>query len=142
MSLLLIDTGALVAALDRSSTHHLICADALTSAQNTLVTCEAVITEMCFLQARAGYPAASGAVLRDIQRGEYQLPLKLSSEAEAIARLMKKYVDRPMSFADACLVQLATQLNTGRILTLDSDFHIYRWGRNRPFELLIDMENS
>jgi predicted nucleic acid-binding protein len=45
-----------------------------------------------------------------------------------------------MDFADACLVELATRLNTGRILTFDSDFQIYRWGRNRPFELLTANE--
>ena len=38
----------------------------------------------------------------------------------------------------ACLVDLATQLKTGRIVTLGSDFRVYRWGRNRPFDLLLD----
>jgi predicted nucleic acid-binding protein len=45
-----------------------------------------------------------------------------------------------MDLADACLVDLATEMGTGRILTLDSDFKIYRWGRNRPFELLLEIE--
>ena len=43
-----------------------------------------------------------------------------------------------MNFADACLVDMAGQLASGRILTLDADFRFYRWGRNRPFELLLD----
>jgi len=34
---------------------------------------------------------------------------------------------------------MANDYQTGKILTLDSDFHIYRWGRNRPFEFLIDV---
>jgi hypothetical protein len=32
---------------------------------------------------------------------------------------------------------MAGELSAGRILTLDSDFRFYRWGRNRPFELLL-----
>jgi hypothetical protein len=44
-----------------------------------------------------------------------------------------------MSLADACLVDLATQTGSGRILTLDADFGIHRWGRNRPFELLLEI---
>jgi hypothetical protein len=28
-------------------------------------------------------------------------------------------------------------LQTGDILTLDSDFEAYRWGTNRPFHLLL-----
>jgi predicted nucleic acid-binding protein len=43
-----------------------------------------------------------------------------------------------MDFADACLVDMAGEFGCGQILTLDSDFQIYRWGRNRVFELLID----
>jgi predicted nucleic acid-binding protein len=45
-----------------------------------------------------------------------------------------------MDLADACLVDLATHLRTGRILTFDSDFRIYRWGRNRLFEILLQIE--
>jgi predicted nucleic acid-binding protein len=34
---------------------------------------------------------------------------------------------------------LAEELGTGEILTLDSDFQVYRWDRNRPFRLLVDL---
>ena len=42
-----------------------------------------------------------------------------------------------MDFADACLVQMADELDTGRILTLDHDFVIYRWRRSRAFDRLL-----
>jgi predicted nucleic acid-binding protein len=44
-----------------------------------------------------------------------------------------------MDLADACLVHLAEALGMGEILTLDSDFQIYRWNRTRPFHLLVDV---
>jgi predicted nucleic acid-binding protein len=53
---------------------------------------------------------------------------------------LKRFANVPMDLADACLVDLATEARTGRILTLDHDFHIYRWGRNRPFEVLLQIE--
>jgi len=55
---------------------------------------------------------------------------------------MKKYADVPMDFADACLVDMATMYQTGRILTVNSDFRFYRWGKNRTFELLLSPERS
>ena len=52
---------------------------------------------------------------------------------------MKRYARVPMDLADACLVALADALDSGRILTLDSDFRIYRWRRTKPFDLLVDL---
>ncbi len=44
-----------------------------------------------------------------------------------------------MDLADASLVDLADQIDTGQILTLDSDFEIYRWRSRRKFRLLVDL---
>jgi len=53
---------------------------------------------------------------------------------------MKKYSDTPCDFADACLIAMASEFDTGDILTLDSDFRHYRWRRNRRFNLLIPLD--
>ena len=53
---------------------------------------------------------------------------------------MDKYRDTPCDFADACLIAMADQLDTGDILTLDSDFKHYRWRRNRSFKMLIPLD--
>jgi hypothetical protein len=53
--------------------------------------------------------------------------------------ILRKYRDQPADFADACLIHLADQLNTGEILTLDRDFMQYRWRKTRRFDLLIDL---
>lgn len=100
-----------------------------------LITCEAVIAESCYLLRDIGGTAA--AVLENVDRGIFQIPYRLAGNAGGVRKLMRKYADAPMDFADACLVDMASDYRTGRILTLDSDFRIYRWGRNRPFELLL-----
>ena len=62
--------------------------------------------------------------------------MQLSQAAASLQRLFRKHRDREMALADACLIHLAGELQTGDIFTLDHDFEIYRWGGNRPFHLL------
>ncbi|TWT90967.1 Ribonuclease VapC26 [Pseudobythopirellula maris] len=138
MNALLLDTGVIVALLDRREEHHRQCNELVMSTEALMITCEAVITEACFLLRRV--PGAADDVLDNVERGEFQIPAQLTPRVKSVRRLMKKYADTPMDFADACLVDLANEAGTGRILTLDRDFQVYRWGRNRAFELLVDLE--
>jgi predicted nucleic acid-binding protein len=103
-----------------------------------LVTCEAVIAEACYLL--RSIDGAPEAIVENVENGVFQIPLSLSRSAGVIRRIVKKYRRRPADFADACLICLAQELNTDEILTLDSDFRIYRWNRTRPFRLLISLD--
>lgn len=138
MTPVLLDTGVIVALLDRSERHHERCKAALGSLSGPLMTCEAVIAEACYLL--RGQAGASDAILENLERGAFLLPYRLDESAPSVRALMKRYARVPMDLADACLVSLADSLNTGRILTLDSDFQVYRWRRTRAFEVLLDIE--
>jgi predicted nucleic acid-binding protein len=131
----LLDTGCIVAMLDRSEHHHRDCVEAVAEVAGPLITSEAVIAEACWLLRRIR--GAPDAVLRNVEEGVFSIPSPLSSMAGAVRTLVKKYAKLPMDLADACLVALADEFDTGRILTLDSDFRIYRWRRTRRFELLV-----
>ena len=136
MSATLVDTGFIVALLDRSEQNHQRCKEVLRSVSGALVTCEGVIAEAChLLRQQAG---AAEVILENIERGVFLVPFRLEESSPAVRALMKRYARVPMDFADACLVSLADTFSTGRILTLDSDFHVYRWRRARAFELLVD----
>ena len=137
MKPVLLDTGCIVALLDRSEGHHRVCVSAAAGLQAPLVTCEPVIAEACYLLRRL--PAAVDAILENVEKKVFQVPLQLEAQAGAVRALLKKYARVPMDLADACLVHLAEELGTGEILTLDSDFQIYRWNRTRPFHLLVDL---
>ena len=137
MTPVLLDTGCIVALLDRSETHHEACARSVSDANFPLVTCEPVIAEACYLLRTLR--GAADAVLENVGRGVFSIPFRIDQSTPSLRALMKKYAQVPMDLADACLVHLATELGAGRILTLDSDFRSYRWGKNRPFELLIDV---
>ena len=134
MRAVLLDTGVIVALLDRSERNHTVCAEAIEEAATPLVTCEAVIAESCYLL--RGQSGAAEAILENVKTGVFQVPLQLTQAAAPIQRLFRKYRDRQMDLADACLVHLAGEFETGDILTFDSDFEIYRWGPNKPFHLL------
>ena len=131
----LLDAGPIVALLDRTDKDHLRCAKLLADFEAPLVTCEAVITEACYLlrDVRNG----PTWVLENIERGVFLVSHRITERAGFLSRLIKKYADVPMDLADACLVDMASETGCGRILTLDDDFRVYRWGRNRPFELLL-----
>lgn len=121
---LILDTGPLVALLNRRDKHHGWAAEQWSLAAPPLLTCEAVIAEACFLvQPFAG---AQTAVLNLIARDVLDLSFQLAAESTAISRLLNKYRNVPMSLADACLVRMAELHADGVVLTLDSDFSIYR----------------
>jgi predicted nucleic acid-binding protein len=109
----------------------------LSALEAPLITCEAVIAECCHLLWQL--PGAGAAVLENVERSVFLIPYRLTGNAACVVKLMKRYANVPMDFADACLVDMAGDYQTGRILTLDRDFRIYRWGKNRPFELLLDL---
>lgn len=137
MKATLLDTGVIVALLDRDERHHSQCVDVVSDIVGSLITCEAAIAEACHLLRRTY--GAPDAIIENVANGVFQTPLRLVDRAASIQKLIKKYRDVPMDLADACLVDLADQIDTGQILTLDRDFEIYRWRSRRKFDLLIDL---
>lgn len=135
MKPVLLDTGVIVAVLDRSERNHARCAAAVRECPRPLVTCEAVIAESCYLLRRL--PGAPEVVLENVEKAVFQLPWQLAPAVESVRTLLRKYRDLPADFADACLITMAEKLGTGDILTLDRHFATYRWGRSRPFTPLL-----
>ena len=134
MKPVLLDTGVIVALLDRSESSHEACAETVRSLESPLVTCEAVIAESCYLL--RNLPGAPEAVIENVVAGIFQLPFQLSREAAGIKQILRKYRDHRIDLADACLIRLADEFETPDILTLDKDFQIYRWGKSKSFHLL------
>jgi predicted nucleic acid-binding protein len=130
----LLDTGVIVALLDRSEKFHQACAGAVRELQAPLITCEAVIAESCYLL--RNLPGAPEAVIENVAAGIFQVPFQLSREAVGVKQVLRKYRDRRIDLAGACLIRLADEFETADILTLDKDFAVYRWSRNKPFHIL------
>ncbi len=134
----LVDTSFLVTVYDKRERYHLACMAALDRVRQPLVTCEAVITEAVYhLRQISGAPQA---ILASVQEGYLEISFRLAGAASQVLASYVKYADTPCDFADACLIAMANELDTGDILTLDSDFKHYRWRRNRAFNLLIPLD--
>ena len=101
-----------------------------------LLTCEAVLSETSFLLHRVGADPSLAVTL--VERGVLRVVSLLDSSEDAVAvgRLIRRYRDIPMSFADACLVRLVERTDHASLMTLDSDFRIYRQARRRVIPLL------
>jgi predicted nucleic acid-binding protein len=134
----LVDASFFVALYNKGEAAHSLCVETYEALDSRLVTCEACITEALHLLGHAS--AAVSSVFASIERGSLEVTFRIGSEAREIAHIMRKYTDTPCDFADACLIRLADQLDTGDILTLDSDFKHYRWRRARKFNLLIPLD--
>lgn len=120
----LIDTGPLVAALRRRDAHHEWARAHFKAATEPFATCEAVISESLFLleRAREGKEALCGL----LERGIVVIRYSLDDEVTETLRLIRRYNDTPMSFADACLVRMAEKSDDAVIFTTDGDFRTYR----------------
>jgi predicted nucleic acid-binding protein len=131
----LIDTGPLVAALRRRDEHHAWARAHFEAATEPFVSCEAVISESLFLleRTRDGKEALCGL----LERGIIVVRYSFDDEITETLRLIRRYNDTPMSFADACLVRMAEKSDDAVIFTTDSDFRAYRRNGRQMIPLII-----
>jgi predicted nucleic acid-binding protein len=118
------DTGALVALLDRSDLHHAWALECFKTLKPPLITCDAVLAEAWHL---LGSAPPSRKVLAAMHRdGVFRSDFAFEDHAPNLWKLLEKYRDVPMDLADACLVRLSEIHAKARVWTTDSDFNVYR----------------
>ena len=131
----LVDTGPLVAFLNRRDRHHAWAKARFAELAPPLLTCEAVVAESCYLLRAA--PGGGVPVVKMIARGVIEIPFRLSPNAEALGVLLERYASVPISLADASLVLLSEQITESAVFTLDSDFRVYRRHGRARIPLII-----
>lgn len=131
----LIDTGAILALLDRTDRWHGACVDAFQRLRLPLLTSEAVLAELFHLVGDSR--RETEATWKFIRSGAIRLAVIEDSELREIQTLMSRYWDRPMDFADATLVYLARREGLSTVLTADhADFETYRIEGRKRFRIL------
>lgn len=130
----LIDTGAILALLDRNDRWHRACVEAFAEFFLPLVTSAAVLAELFHLvgdnrrEVEAAWTFLSSRAVTVCPIDDADMPV--------LHTLMRKYHDRPMDFADATLVQLAQRESLQTILTVDfDDFETYRINGRKRFRI-------
>jgi uncharacterized protein len=131
----LVDTGALLALLDRDDAWHQRCAEAFATLRLPLATSAAVLAELFHLlgddrrELTAAWGLLRSGAVTVLSIDDLDLP-----ELEA---LMKRYADRPMDFADATLVHLARREDLNTVFTVDhDDFETYRIAGRKRFRIV------
>ena len=134
MAAAIVDTGPLVAFLDRAERHHRWVAERIEELEAPLLVCEPVLAEAMYLLAR--FSGAQDALFRLLDNGALSIAFRIEENVEALRKLHRKYRDRPMSLADACIVRMAEIHERHAVLTLDSDFSVYRKHGRVPLALI------
>jgi uncharacterized protein len=132
----LIDSGPIIALFDKDDSYHEPIKNFIKDLDCNFITTTAVATEVAhmldfnvnvqidFLE----WIIREGIILHEISQ----------KDISRIVQLTKKYSDKPMDFADATLVITAENTGISKILTIDSDFSVYRLPGNRFFQNLLN----
>jgi len=120
----LIDSGPLIALFDRSDRYHTHVIEFLKTYKGELITSWAVLTEVSHmldfnLKVQIDF-------LKWIERGGARVYEISQSDIAHIRVMMEKYIDIPMDLADGTLMYIANVENIKEIISIDSDFDIYR----------------
>lgn len=130
----LVDTGPLAAWFRGNDPFHDAADRFFRGFDGELITTWPVVVEATHLLR----PEAQLLFLAWVRKGGVALADIGAEDLERLERLIAKYRDQPMDFADATLVLLAERTGVGDIITLDrKQFDVYRFGGNRRFNHLM-----
>jgi predicted nucleic acid-binding protein len=134
----LVDTGAVVALVNRADRHHQAAVDWFGSYRGELLTTEAVITEVAYVLAAS--PAHQRAALLWFERARSAGLLAVEPVADhaELAAIIARYANLPCDYADATLIALAGRTGVASIATIDQrDFSVYRIRGRKRFRMLL-----
>lgn len=133
----LIDSGPLIALFDKNDKYHPFVLSFLKEFKGALITSWPVITEVCHLldfnqETQLDF-------LRWIYAGGVEvknLPLR---SFERIIELVHRYSSLPMDLADASLIYLAEDEGIQNVVSLDTDYYVYRTKKKKALNNLLSV---
>lgn len=120
----LLDSSALVAALRERDSEHEWARMSFHALTEPVITCDAVLSECFFLL--AGWSRGKEMLCELLEDEIIKTDFQACENISHLARLIRRYADTPMSYADACLVRMSELFHDSTIFTMDRDFAIYR----------------
>jgi len=134
----LVDTGAVVALVNRSDRFHAAAVEWFARFRGQLLTTEAMITETAYVLAAS--PPHQRAALLWFERARAADLLKVEpvENYEVLSGIIARYSNLPCDYADASLIALAERSGVTAIATVDQrDFSVYRLRGRRRFRILL-----
>ena len=135
----LIDAGPLIALFNKNDRYHEKIKKSIMAYDGILTTSWPVITEVCHMldfniNTQIDF-------LKWIRLGGLRIEDIESTELDRIIQLSKKYSDIPMDLADASLIVISERLRIKEIITIDSDYYIYRTVEREMIKNIFNYKN-
>jgi predicted nucleic acid-binding protein len=131
---LIVDSGPLVALLNRRDALHRWAKGVLGEHTAPVWTCEPVLAEVAYLSGRPR------DVVAMVSEGAVRIGLTVQAEAASLERLLQKYAGH-MDLADACVVRLSELYRDCLVATTDrQDFRVYRRNGREIIPLVVPSE--
>lgn len=135
--MLIVDTGVLVAAADRSDRNHQCCVAVLENASPPLLTTGLVIAECAYLIERELGSDAERLLYESIIDRALQVEDLTITDWQRIRELVGSYASLPLGGTDASVIAIAERLDQATIATLDHrHFAVVRPAHTKAFELI------
>ena len=116
---LVLDTGPIVAALDRDDIHHEACARLLGTTQEPLVVVGPTLVEIDYWIRKRLDPDVWRVFMEDIGAGAYLVAELGATERLRAVELGRQYADLDLGFVDAAVVAVCESLGETKVATLD-----------------------
>ena len=117
----ILDAGPLIAAVNRQDQYHEWACETLERLGPPFYSCPEAMAEAAALTGRPD------VIVEMIQSQEIVLAFDLGEQTAGVLALLRKYRNREMDLADACIVRMTELTRDCQVVTLDrADFGIYR----------------
>jgi uncharacterized protein len=135
--MLIVDTGPLVAYLNRNDPDHARCSALLESRTDNLLVTPYVVTEACYLVGKYVGAEAEINLVEALAAGDLSQIDVPASDLIRMAELMRRYADFPLGVTDASVIAAAERLRATEVATLDQrHFHAVRPAHVTALKLL------
>ena len=116
---LVVDTGPLYAAYDRSDRDHARCQELLASSREDLLIPAPVLVEFDYLASSRGIAQAPLVLMDDILAGAYDVVALTTGDYARCRELIERYADSDIGFVDAAVLAVVERLKEPKLATLD-----------------------
>jgi predicted nucleic acid-binding protein len=102
-----------------------------------LITTWPVITEVCAMLGHRVRKEVALDFLRWVQRGAVSVDGSAETTLSELLRISERFADLPLDLADASVAETAGRLGIRHILSIDTDFDVYRDRSGQPLINLL-----
>ena len=109
----------------------------MTGALLLIVTTWCVLTEVCAMLSRRVHNEAALDVLRWALRGGITVDGAPQDALVSVLAISERFAHLPFDLADASIAEAAERMRIRRVLSIDSDFDVYRGHAGRALQNVL-----